>query len=166
MFLELDEMKSVLYEYQMNEIAENDAEIIEDGIVAAVAEVRSYFEAANNRRNTADNVTTQQATKWKLYDTDAIFATTGNDRNKFVLRLCKRIAAWNICELANMDAPYDHLRQRYEDAIKTLEKIAGMGEYKDAPLTLSDLPSLPPEGGANEVAQAFRSGSREKFNHE
>lgn len=37
MFLEIEEMKSVLYEYQLEEIAEGDEQIIEDGILAGVA---------------------------------------------------------------------------------------------------------------------------------
>jgi hypothetical protein len=167
MYLEVSEMKSVLYEYQMAEIAEGDTDIICDGIDAAIAEVRGYFEAANSRINTAQ-INTQQATKWKLYDTGAIFSATGPDRNAFVLRLVKRVAAWNICELSNVDAIYEHVRERYESAITTLEKIAGMAQYAHSPLTLSDLPS-PSDATlpiSNNPTPPFRSGSRQKFIHE
>lgn len=67
MFLETSEMKNVLYEYQMDEITENDPSIVEDGILAGIQEVRSYFEASNARRESA-NLTAQQYAAWKLYD--------------------------------------------------------------------------------------------------
>lgn len=166
MFIEVDEMKTTLYEYQMAEIAESDISIIEDGIAAAVSEVRSYFEAANNRRETA-NLNSQQYAAWKMYDVDAIFGAAGNDRNKFVTRLCKRVAAYNICELANPDIIYQHVLERYENTIKTLEKIAGMGEYANARIILSDLPSPTPQPEPEaEEKKPFRMISRPKFNHE
>ena len=166
MFLTIEEMKSVLYEYQMNEIAESDTDIIEDGIAAAISEVRAYFEASNQRRNTT-NLSPQQYQKWKEYDVDAIFNATGGDSNAFVARLCKRVAAYNICELSNVDVIYDHVKERYDNAITTLEKIAGMGEYANAQLFISGLPSpAPDEDNTPDSTRPFRAGSRPKFNHE
>lgn len=163
MFLEIDEMKDVLYGYQMNEIAENDDTIIESGIIAGVAEVKAYFTASNQKQ-------------WNdgrpRYDAAAIFSATGNNRDAFVLRMCKTVAAWNICELSNVDMIYDQVKERYENVIKTLEKIAGMGEYKNAPTLTPDLPTLAPEqipplgGGGAINNKPFRYGSRTKFNHE
>jgi hypothetical protein len=164
MFLSADEMKSVLYEYQMNEIAEDNSDLITDGIAAGISEVRAYFEAANARRDSA-RLNGQQYSRWKVYDVGAIFDATGSDRNAFVLRLCKRVAAYNICELASVDAIYDHVKERYDAAIATLEKIAGMGQYADAPLVISDLPS-PAVSGEGAETLPFRAGSRTKFNHE
>jgi len=164
MYLELEEMKSVLYQYQMDEIAEGDTEIILDGIQAAIAEVRGYFEASNSRINITQ-MNTQQAVNYKIYDVDAIFSAIGSARNAFVLRLVKRIAAWNICELANVDSVYEHVRERYEKAIETLEKIAGMGDYARSPLTISELPSAPMGDTDPENTKPFRSGSRPKFNY-
>ena len=141
MFLETSEMKNVLYEYQMDEITENDPSIVEDGILAGIQEVRSYFEASNARRESA-NLTAQQYAAWKLYDVNAIFNAQGSARDKFILRLCQRVAAFNICELSNVDINYDHVKERYESSIKTLEKIAGMGEYADSRLIIFDLPAI------------------------
>ena len=59
MFITASEMKNVLYEYQMNEIVEEDASVIDQGIAAAITEVRSYFDAANARRESA-TLTKQQ----------------------------------------------------------------------------------------------------------
>jgi len=171
MYLTIEEMKSVLYAYQMNEIAENDNDILLDGIQAAIAEVRAYFDAANARRETAV-LSAQQYEKWKIYDVDAIFSAEGADRNAFVLRLVKRVAAWNICELSNVDVIYEHVKERYLNAIDILQKIAGTSA--EAPMFIAELPSPVPgdiDGdGIPDVetspALPFRSGSRPKFHHE
>lgn len=169
MFITPEEMKTVLYEYQMMQIAENDQDIVTDGIMAAVSEVRAYFEAANARRETA-NLTQQQYAAWKLYDVEAIFSATGTDRNAFVVRLCQRIAAWNICDLANVDIINDRLKERYELTIATLEKVAGMGDYAQSRIVLSELPSPEPAepdpSASPDAAKPFRMVSRRKFNHE
>ena len=156
MFLTIEEMKSVLYEYQMNEITENDTTIIEDGILAGVSEVKSYFTASNQRQ-------------WNdgrpRYDVAKIFTATGTERDPFVVRLCKTVAAWNICELSNVDMIYDHVKERYENVIKTLEKIAGIGIYVNSPTLTPDLPVID-ESDQQNVKQPFRFGSRPKFHHE
>jgi len=165
-FLKIEEMKSALYQYQMNEIADNDDEIILDGIAAGVEEVRGYFEASNARRE-ATNRTAQQYAAYKMYDVDAIFNAKGNMRNTFVLRLCKRVAAWNICELANVDVIYQHVKERYEQTVATLEKIAGMGEFAKSQMFISSLPSpIIEEPEQQKNTKPFRTGSRPKFNHE
>lgn len=167
MFIEKSDLKSVLYEYQLDQIAENDDSILDDGIAAAITEVRSYFDAANARRETA-GLSKQEYAAWKLYDTDAIFSAIGNNRDPFVMRLCMRIAAYNICELANVDVLDNHVRERYESTVKTLEKIAGLGEYAQSRIVLSNLPS-PQSTGENTTvtdAKPFRMVSRRKFQHE
>lgn len=167
MFIEKSDLKSVLYEYQLDQIAENDDSILDDGIAAAITEVRSYFDAANARRETA-GLSKQEYAAWKLYDTDAIFSATGSNRDPFVMRLCMRIAAYNICELANVDVLDNHVRERYESTVKTLEKIAGLGEYTQSRIVLSNLPS-PQSTGENTTvtdAKPFRMVSRRKFQHE
>lgn len=165
MFVSSAEMKNVLYQYRMNQIAESDNSIIEQAILAAISEVRGYFEAANARRETA-GLTQQQYNAWKIYDVDAIFDATGTDRDPFVMRMVQRVAAYNICELSNVDIIYDHVKERYDNTILTLEKIAGMGDYATSRIVLSGLPS--PESAEQQTADTrpFRMVSRPKFNHE
>lgn len=155
MFITEDEMKSVMYGYQLSEIVEGDSTIILEGIYAGVAEVKAYFTASNQK-------------SWddgrKKYDIDAIFGATGDDRDPWVLRMCKTVAAWNICELSNVDIIYDHVKERYEQVIKSLEKIAGMGYYVNSPVLSLDLPTI--EETTESTALPFRSGSRIKFRHE
>ena len=75
MFITIEELRSVLYEYQMDAIAENDDSILEDAILSAETEVGSYLLAANARRESA-TLNKQQYANWKLYDVNAIFALT------------------------------------------------------------------------------------------
>jgi len=158
MFLSIEEMKSVLYSYQMNEIAEGDEDIIEDGILAGVSEVKSYFTASNQR---------QWSDGRPQYDVSQIFGATGDDRDPFVLRMCKTVAAWNICELSNPDVIYEHVKDRYDNVIKTLEKIAGIGDFSSGPTLTPDLPTIQPDPDAGSSSPApFRYGSRLKFRHE
>lgn len=159
MFLTEDEMKSVMYNYQVGEIVEDDPEIIMDGIKAGVAEVRAYFTASNQK---------QWDDGRPKYNVDKIFGATGDDRDAWVLRMCKTVAAWNICELSNVDIIYDQVKDRYEKVIKNLEKIAGIGDYKDSPTLTPDLPTIDDDGtGEGESTKLpFRFGSRPKFNHE
>ncbi len=167
MYISAEEMKSVLYEYQLDQITEDDADIVEQGIMAAESEVRSYFEAANARRESA-TLTAQQYAAWKLYDTNAIFGKTGTERNRFVMRLVMRVAAYNIAELANVDVINDDIEKRYEQTITTLEKIAGMGEYATSRLVIADLdsPAVDPDDGELSTKRPFRMISRRKFKHE
>ena len=148
-------MKAVMYGYQMDEIAESEDWIIEDGIAAGVSEVKAYFTASNQR-------------KWDdgrpKYDVSKIFGAEDDERDAFVLRLCKTVSAWNICELSNVDIIYDHVKERYENAIKTLEKIAGIGNYANSPVITPDLPTIDEDD--NNVRKPFRFGSRPKFTHE
>lgn len=166
MFITANEMKNVLYEYQLSEIAEQDVSIVEQGIAAAVTEVRSYFDASNDRRKTAD-LTKQEYEAWKIYDSNAIFNATGSSRDPFVMRLCMRVAAYNICELSNVDAIYDHVKERYDNTIKTLEKIAGLGEYAKSRIVLHNLPSPSASAsGTTASDKPFRMVSRPKFHHD
>ena len=156
MFLTYQELKSVLYEYQLDEITETSPDIAEMAINAAVEEMKSYLSPTGQVR-------------WRdgrpRYDVAAIFSATGRSRNALVLELCKSIALYYVCRLANVDIIQERVMDRYDRAIDWLEKVAGVGKYADAPGIAPDLPVLP--SGTDETAQqAFRYGSREKFSHD
>lgn len=165
MYITAEELKSVLYEYQITEITEDDEAITDEAIAAAEAEVRSYFEAANARRETA-GLNAQQYASWVMYDVDAVFNKTGNDRNAFLKRLIMRLAAFNLCELAQVDVLNDRLMAMHDSTISTLEKIAGTGDYKNARIIVSGLPTITPAPSPGESAdKPFRMTSRKKFTH-
>ena len=104
----------------------------------------------------------------KIGRVEAIFSTTGNQRDRLVMRLVQRVAAWNLCELCNADIVYNHVKERYDNTIALLEKIAGMGDWKDSRIVLTSLPQqqADPEDTSMAEAKPFRMVSRPKFNHE
>jgi hypothetical protein len=155
-FLTSAELKSVAYEYQLTEITESDTSIIPMAISAAIEEMKSYLKP--NAQN-----------QWKdgrpRYDVIAIFGATGTGRNALVLELCKSIALYYICRLANVDIIQERIMERYDRAIEWLEKVAGVGKYANAPGISPDLPVLA-ETPDDDSVIPFRYGSRRKFNHE
>jgi len=158
MFLTYPELKSVLYEYQLDEITETSPDIADMAIMAAVEEAKSYLSPTGQSR-------------WRdgrpRYDVAAIFGASGTERNGLILELCKSIALYYVCRLANVDIIQERVKERYDRAIDFLEKVAGVGKYAGSPSIAPDLPVLTAEQIATDTTrQAFRYGSREKFNHD
>lgn len=150
-FLEIAEMKSAVYAYQLSQISEGDDTIILIGIETAIEEVRSYLTANNQHRFRDGRL---------LYDTEQIFNDTGSNRNPLLLAVCKTIAEWWITQLCNADIIYQQLKERYDRATAWLKQLA------DGTVNLSSLPQLDPETENNPAAATFTYGSRPKFNHE
>lgn len=150
MFVSIDEMKSAIYEYQLNEITENDDTIVETAINSATEQVKSYF-------------TVNSKTDWNdgrpMYDADAIFSATGTDRNSLLLSIVKSITKWWIIELSNVDIIEEKVKERYDRNIKYLREI------QSGSVSISTLPTLDPTTNPALERNAFRSGSRPKFNH-
>lgn len=103
MYITKEELKSVAYSYQIDQIVEDDNSIIEMAILSAEEEIKSYL---SNR-----------------YDIDSAFALTGNDRNALLVELTKDIALWQIVKLASVDMLYERAKERYDRAIAYLDKI-------------------------------------------
>lgn len=148
MFITKEELKSVIYAYQIEQITEEDDDIIFMAITAATDEAASYL-----RRN--------QKKEWMdgrpNYDVPAVFAKTGTDRNALLMEMVKSIAIWYVCRLCNVDMIYENLKDRYDRTIEWLRQV-NKGE-----ITL-DLPVL--QDDPNDLREPFRFGSRKKFNHE
>lgn len=136
MFIEIQELKSVLYDYQLQQIIENDTDIAAMAIEAAVEEVRSYLDVR--------------------YDCDKIFAATGTDRNALIVEMLKNIALYNIVRLANVDIIYEKARERYDRAVEYFDRVASGKLALRLPLK---------EDEQGDVQTKFRSGSNPKFNH-
>ena len=133
MYLAIEELKTVLYAYQAQEISEQDDDILLMNIEAAECEVRSYLAGR--------------------YDVDKIFAATGSDRNQLLLELTKNIAVWYLVRLSNVDIIYQSAKERYNSAIDWLTKVA------DGMLN----PNLPPKTDNNGAPDGGVSwGSSEK----
>ena len=144
MFVELEEMRTVLYRYQLDEITEGDDTIALIALQTAEDEVRSYF---RNGRGLAP-----------AYDVTGIFGLIGAGRNQLLIETIKNIALWNLVRLCNVDTIYDHVKDRYDRSMAWLKDVNRGQIILDLPLITVDA------GDAQQLA--FRSGSRLKFNHE
>ena len=98
------ELKSHIYDYQVQQITENDSTITETAISTAEALVKSYLASR--------------------FDTDAIWATTGSDRPPLVLDLIKTIAVYKLIRLCNVDILYDRYHDAYLEAIDILKPVS------------------------------------------
>jgi phage gp36-like protein len=135
MFITPDELKTVMYTYQVSEITENDTDIAQMAIDAAVGEMKGYL---------------------RRYDTSAIFTATGTDRNPLIMELCKSMAAWYLIRLANVDMLYSQIKERYDRAVAWLTKVADGGLFPELPLITAE---------SGQVQTTMRTGSQPKFNH-
>lgn len=139
MFIEKEELYSVMDEYQLNTINPEDA-AVRLAINAAVDEAKSYLNAR--------------------YDITAIFSAAGEKRHSTLLEHCKNIAVWYICRRGNVDIIYEQVKSYREEAIKWLERIAGINPGQQL------APDLPlKKDGSGEVKIKLRAGGHRKFNH-
>ena len=104
MFINPEEITTHLYDYQVEQITDGSVAIVDEAIATAVEEVKAYL--ANR------------------YDTDAIFAKEGSERNPLVLRCCKTVAAYHLLLLCNVDAIYEKYEKAYTKTIEFLNRIA------------------------------------------
>lgn len=151
-FLEKAELKSVMYQYQLEEVTEADDDIVFMSIEAATDEVKSYLRQ-NGRKDWQDGR--------PKYDVDAVFSKEGTERNALLLEITKNIAIWYLIRLCNVDMMFENIKDRYDRAVEWLKKVNKGDITLDLPLLAVDDTAI----DAN-ASQPFRFGSRTKFNHE
>lgn len=133
MFVTEEELRSVAYSYQLEQIVENDVTILHMAINAAIEEARGYLSAR--------------------YNADAAFAATGADRNPLLLEIVKDIALWYIIRLSHVDILYEPVKERYDRAVQWLDRVA-------SGTITPDLPEATDEHG--DFIQPLRCGSMPK----
>lgn len=139
MFLNPEELNTVLYDWQLSGIT-LDETITRKAILAAMGEVESYLAAK--------------------YDTDAIFATTGDARNVILLEHTKSIAVYYMLRLSNGDILFERVREYYKNAIDWLKQVAGITDGRCI------TPNLPlKKDSTGSVKIKMRMGSNPKFSH-
>lgn len=116
-YLTVDEIKSYLYEENVDVITRNDDTIVEAAIDAAMAEAKGYLGA---------------------YDVTAVFGATGTQRNQLLLIMVKDITAWHIMKLSNAGIHYEYRKQVYERAIKYLQDVQKGNITPDFPVLNDD----------------------------
>ncbi|MGV0919732.1 phage protein Gp36 family protein [Empedobacter falsenii] len=153
MFLEIEDLGTTIYDYQVEQITEGNEQITVEALATAEEEVRSYL-SLNNKREKYDGRL--------IYDVDKILSATGTARNPMIKNTMISIAKWHIVDLCNADIIYEQAKERYDRAITWLNKLS------KGDLTLSTLPII--DNNSTETdddsTAPFAYGSREKFNHE
>jgi phage gp36-like protein len=136
MFLTIDELKTHLYDGQIDAISGNDETILVAAVDGAVAEAKGYLAA---------------------YDRDSIFAATGNDRNGLLLIFVKDIAVWHYVNLCNAGTDLKLRQDRYERAISWLREVQKGNVSPDFPTVTDD--------GTNPNAIILAGSNPKRNNH-
>lgn len=135
-YLNTSELESGLYGHVIDEIVQDDRQIVQQAIDAAVEEVKSYLAV--------------------IYNVTEIFAQSGADRNALTLENVKVVAIWNLIKLSNAETLYDVWRDRYDRVIDYLKQAAAGKVSPGLPLL---------RGDDGEVLDTMRFGSNAKFTH-
>lgn len=137
MFLEIEDLGTAMYGYQIDEITQGDESIVIEAIKTAITEVKGFL---------------------KLYDVAAIFAATGAERDPLILSYTKTVTKWYLVELCNAEMIYEQVKERYDRA------IARLRELLKGDVTIDGLPPAIEETTIDAPGLTF--GSRTKFTHE
>ena len=137
MYVTKEEIKTHLYDYQIDQITNGDDTIVTSAIAAAEGEVKAYL--ANR------------------YDTEAIFAQTGTGRSELVAAHVKTIAAYRLLLLCNVDAIYERYQTAYDHSVEFLKRVADG-------LLSPDLPYR--QTGSGKPAGTIQIESNPKFKHD
>lgn len=138
MFCNPEEMKTVAYSYQIDQITMEDETIVMTAIETAMEEIRAYLS--------------------HRYDMNKVFGAQASARNPQVLHLVKVIALYHIVQLSNVDMLYERVKADYDAAVVFLNRCA------DGKLN----PSLPPavaEDGVSASGAALEWGSDPKLSN-
>lgn len=152
MFIEKIDLGSTIYDYQLDQITDGNDDIVAQACNAAIEEAKSYLTPNPNN------------TKWLdgrlLYDVEAIFSKTGNDRHSLIVQHCCTLSKWYVAELCNADFIYEKAKDRYDRAVAWFNKVAS------GTINVSSLPQLVRDDTTAGDKQPFEMGSRAKFNHD
>lgn len=151
MFLEKEDLGSVIYAYQIDQITEGNDDIVAQALAAAEEEAKSYLTTNTNKLETLDGRI--------IYDTQAIFSAAGLDRNALILQHCLTLAKFHIATLCNADFIYEQAKERYDRAIDWFTKLS------KGTVVLTSLSRITLDD-TNSERQPFSAGSRTKFNHD
>lgn len=136
MYLTKEDLYTVIEQHVLDAIIEDDPDAVPESIDTAIDTIRNYL--------------------CQRYDVAIIFSAEGADRNKHILSIARTLTVWEFISRNNNDILYDKWEERYQEAIRFLEKVASGAIAPDLPLITDD------EGN---VRSKLKFGSNPKFNH-
>lgn len=142
MFLEKSDLKTVATDDIINKIIQNDDSIVNDIILESIDVVSTYL--------------------YQHFDTEAIFAKRGSERNLTILKHLKGIVVFEVYT-RRTKGTNEVAKARYDEAMLWLEKVSE-GKIKPAlPARLADTDN---NGIVDTPATFLKLGSRKTYqNH-
>lgn len=102
MYIDINEITSHLTQETVMVVSNGDTSLLQAAIDGAVVEAKGYLSA---------------------FDTAAVFAAVGNDRNQLLLIFIKDIAAWHFLNLCSAGADFRVRQDRYDRAVAWLRAV-------------------------------------------
>ncbi len=138
MFIDKEDYKVVIGESAFKVISQADPDIVANAEFEAVEEAAGYLRP--------------------VYDTDAIFSASGDDRNRLVVMYTADIALYHMSAALPQKMGTEIRKERYDRAIKWLEGVQSGRIVPDLPvIEVAD-------GNGAAIGTSFRSAPR--LNHD
>lgn len=118
MFIDNEDYKVVIGDAALKVVSQSSPENIANAEAEAIEEISGYLRP--------------------VYDTAAIFATTGNDRNRLIVMYTADIVLYHLTASQPQKMGSEIRKERYERAIKWLEGVQAGKIVPDLPLAGSD----------------------------
>lgn len=118
MFIDNEDYRVVIGDAALKVVSQSSPENIANAEVEAIEEISGYLRP--------------------VYDTAAIFAATGNDRNRLIVMYTADIVLYHLTASQPQKMGSEIRKERYERAVKWLEGVQAGRIVPDLPLTVSD----------------------------
>ena len=118
MFIDTEDYKVVIGDAALKVVSQSSPENIANAEAEAIEEISGYLRP--------------------VYDTAAIFAATGNDRNRLIVMYTADIVLYHLTASQPQKMGSEIRKERYERAVKWLEGVQAGRIVPDLPLTVSD----------------------------
>lgn len=113
MYISIEELKTHLYDEQVEAISGDDDTLLTAAIDGATQEAKGYLHK---------------------FDTEAIFEATADERNALLVIFVKDIAIWHYINLANPGTDYKAREGRYNRAVAWLKGVQAGEIVPDLPI--------------------------------
>ncbi|MDE6282412.1 MAG: DUF1320 domain-containing protein [Muribaculaceae bacterium] len=118
MFIDTEDYKVVIGDAALKVVSQSSPENIANAEAEAIEEISGYLRP--------------------VYDTAAIFAASGNDRNRLIVMYTADIVLYHLTASQPQKMGSEIRKERYERAIKWLEGVQAGKIVPDLPIAVSD----------------------------
>lgn len=118
MFIDNEDYKVVIGDAALKVVSQSSPENIANAEAEAIEEISGYLRP--------------------VYDTEAIFAASGNDRNRLIVMYTADIVLYHLTASQPQKMGSEIRKERYERAVKWLEGVQAGRIVPDLPLAKSD----------------------------